>query len=386
MQAIRNLIQRFFPPATPLKTGTYRFQSPPDSPSPLRLHLRIEPGGQGVLIINAHTVLHLNQTAAEYIYHIIQQTPENEIGQIFAGRYHISPTQASQDFSDVREKINTLVQTPDLDPVTFLDIERAALYTGSLSAPYRVDCALTYRQTDGTQAGVAPADRVRQELSTAEWITIIEKASLAGIPHVVFTGGEPTLRDDLVDLIHYAEKQGMVAGLLTNGLRLADPDFLRAVLQSGLDHIMLTLDPSNQKALQAVKAVLAEDIALTVHLTLDPQNASTIEEAIATLGYLQVKHLSLSAIQPDLNESLVSAQKFAAYLGLTLVWDIPVPYSSFNPVAAEIQGHEELPQGAGSAWLYVEPDGDVFPTQGDERLLGNLLNNSFEEVWAQRPK
>ena len=386
MRTIHNLIKRFFPPAAPLKAGIYHFQSPTDAPTPLRLHLRIEPGGSGVLIINARTVLHLNQTAAEYVFHIIHQTPENEIGQIFADRYNISPTLASQDFANVREKINALVQTPDLDPVTFLDIDRTALYSGNISTPYRLDCALTYRQMDGVPQDVAPAERVKQELPTTAWQNIIEKASQAGIPHLVFTGGEPTLRGDLVDLIQFSEKQNMVAGLLTNGLRLSDPTYLRTILQSGLDHVMITLDPSDQLAWKAVKDVVAEDIALTVHLTLTPENAPGISETITSLGQIGVRQLSLSAIQPSLNDALMEAQKLAAQVGLSLVWDLPVPYSVFNPVAVESQGQEEIPQGAGKAWLYVEPDGDVLPTQGAGVQLGNIFSDPWEQIWASRPK
>ena len=385
MRTIQNFIKRFFPPAAPLKAGLYHFQSTPDSPSPLRLHLRVEPGGSGVLIINAHTVLHLNQTAAEYVFHIIHQTPENEIGRIFANRYNISPTLANQDFTRVREKINALVHTPDLDPVTFLDIDRAALYSANLSAPYRLDCALTYKQQDDMPQGIAPADRVKQELPTSAWRSMIEKASQAGIPHLVFTGGEPTIREDLVDLILYSENQNMVTGLLTNGLRLSEPTYLRAILQSGLDHIMITLDPSNQLAWKAVRDVVAEDIALTVHLTLTPENAHALSETITTLGQIGVRQLSLSAIQPSLNHVLLDAQKLAAQLGISLVWDLPVPYSVFNPVAIEAQGQEEIPQGAGKAWLYVEPDGDVLPTQGTQVIMGNLFSDPWEQIWATRP-
>ena len=61
-------------------------------------------------------------------------------------------------------------------------------------------------------AGLAPVDRVKREMLTEEWQTILDKAWNAGIPHVIFTGGEPTLRPDLLQLIAYAEKLGRSAG------------------------------------------------------------------------------------------------------------------------------------------------------------------------------
>ena len=58
----------------------------------------------------------------------------------------------------------------------------------------------------GTQAEYAPTKRVDRELTTNEWQTIMDKAWAVGIPHLTFTGGEPTLRDDLPALIAHAEK------------------------------------------------------------------------------------------------------------------------------------------------------------------------------------
>ena len=71
----------------------------------------------------------------------------------------------------------------------------------------------------------------------------------------------------------------------------------------------------------------------------------------------------------------------AAYLGLSLVWDLPVPYSADNPVAQETI-EDQVPSGAGKAWLYVEPDGDVLPTQGSSAtILGNLLRDEWKNIY-----
>ena len=69
---------------------------------------------------------------------------------------------------------------------------------------------------------------------------------------------------------------------------------------------------------------------------------------------------------------------------LRLVWDLPVPYSSLHPVALELAEEETPPQGAGNAWLYVEPDGDVLLTQGEPNVIGNLLTDPWETIWNNR--
>ncbi len=93
---------------------------------------------------------------------------------------------------------------------------------------------------------------------------------------------------------------------------------------------------------------------------------------------MDVKGLSLSASDPAGAEALIGLRDRAAELGLALKWDLPVPYSAANPVAQEVG----VPStGAGKAWLYVEPDGDVLPEQGVNRVLGNLLRDSWQTVW-----
>ena len=226
--------------ARPLPAETHTVQSGPDEP-PYRLHLRLLKDGAGVLIVNAATVLHLNATAAEFAYHMMKGTSPEETARQVSDRYHISLAAAQEDYVDFRDRIQTMIHTPDLDPTTYLDFERVAPHSQDLTAPLRLDCALTYRLPERTSAEYAPVKRVDRELTTAEWQTIIDNAWLAGIPHITFTGGEPTLRDDLPTLIAHAEKNGQVCGLLSDGMKLADKDYLHTLLQTGLDHLLFLL-------------------------------------------------------------------------------------------------------------------------------------------------
>lgn len=384
LKRLRLFFDRFFEPVKPLPAGTYPYQSPPETEVPYRLHLRLSPDGEGLLIINASTLLHLNQTAAEYAYHFVQGTSREEVGKWMAKRYNVAAEQALQDFDELRERIETLIQTPDLDPETFLGFERLDPYSSDIRVPYRLDCALTYHLSEGVSPQLAPTARVTRELLGEEWKTILKKAWDAGIPHVVFTGGEPTLRPDLPDLVAYAESLGQVTGLLTDGLRLAEKDFLQQLLQNGLDHIMLVLDPGNPAAWEALRDALAEDIFVTVHLTLTPSNASQLPGLLPRLAEMGLKSLSLSTISHDLKPELKALVSMAADHGLSLTWDLPVPYSSQHPVALDHEDEEPYFDGAGRAWMYVEPDGDVLPAQGREQVLGNLLKDAWEDIQKAR--
>jgi organic radical activating enzyme len=258
-------------------------------------------------------------------------------------------------------------------------------YSQKLSAPYRLDCALTYQVSAGTDNTAAPTERVRKELSSADWKSALAKAYRAGIPHVIFTGGEPTLREDLPELVAEAEELGIVCGVLTDGLKCADKKYMRTLLQNGLDHIMLLCQTDNKDFWKALKNLMPEDIAVTVHITLTQADKAANAGMLDRLAKEGVRSISLSADDKALADALAAAGQHAAELGMRLVWDMPVPYSAFHPVAAELQeGKGKAPVGAGKAFLYVEPDGDVLPAQGVNKVLGNLLADPWEKIWKKR--
>lgn len=380
MKIINRLADRFAK-VQPLPAGVYHKQDIQDN-KPYRVHLRLRPDGSGIFILNAATVLQLNATAAEYAYHFIHGTDFEEAVKQISSRYRVSKEVARQDYEDFLDRIETLISTPDLDPVSFLDFERIAPHSADLTSPLRLDCALTYRLREDSNAEYAPTKRVDRELTIDEWRSILDKAWQAGIPHITFTGGEATLRDDLPELIAHAEKNGQVCGLLTDGLRLLDKEYLDLLLQTGLDHILFLLQPENDRSWVALEKVMTADIFVTVHLTLNQENIQNAEETLERLAKFSVTSLSLTSSDASLSDTFDGLRDKAAALGLTLRFDLPVPYSSSNPVVYEAQ-ESAIPEGAGKAWLYVEPDGDVLPSQGySDQVLGNLLRDEWKQIYT----
>ena len=83
----------------PLPAGVYHYIAPPEDPFNHRLHLRLEADGTGLLIINAATVLHLNQTAAEFAWHIVNQSTKEEAARAIQQRYRVSFSNALRGLS-----------------------------------------------------------------------------------------------------------------------------------------------------------------------------------------------------------------------------------------------------------------------------------------------
>jgi MoaA/NifB/PqqE/SkfB family radical SAM enzyme len=127
--------------------------------------------------------------------------------------------------------------------------------------------------------------------------------------------------------------------------------------------------------------IMPADIFVTVHLTVTQDNVQKASEYLDRLGALGVKSLSLTYRDSHLPVS--ELQNKAAVLGLTLKFDLPVPYSADHPVAMETT-EDNVPSGAGRSWLYVEPDGDVLPAQGmADKVLGNFLRDPWEKIYSR---
>ena len=398
--SILETVKSWFEPFKPLQRQSLHYQTPPDAAQQYRLHLRVEDDGRGLLIVNAATVLHLNQTAAEYARFLIQGADEEDVARSISRRYRVGREQARADYLQLRDHVVTLATTVDLCPVTYLDLERVEPFSVETSAPYRVDLALTYRTDEIGGLDPEARRRVDRELSTEEWRRVLMALWKVGVPHVCFTGGEPTLRDDLVELVRYAEELGMVTGLLTDGRRLRMPEALDELLMAGLDHVQITLASHRPEVHDAIvgqpgawremdaglRTALDGDIYVVAHAVVVPKNAGSVVETVAYLADLGVPAVALSsplcgAPEEDrqpLEQAMAAAQDAAHEHGLTLVWDLAAPYSHVNPIEIETG----LPaEQVARQYLYVEPDGDVLPAQGYNVVLGNLLRDDWETIW-----
>ena len=347
---------------------------------PYRLHLRIEADGTAVLIVNASIILHLNQTAAAHAFELVRGASETEAARSMAQRYRVGYSRALQDHRSLRQQILSLAIARDLDPVVYLDMDRRDPQSQAPSAPYRLDIALTYLQDPDGRLDPLARRRVDRELSTDEWKGILSKAWEAGVPHVAFTGGEPTRRHDLVDLVRHAESLGLVTGLCSEGCRLADPQYLNDLSQAGLDHILIALPPDDPAARQGLANAVASDVYTAVHLTLMPGQENALRETAKSLKAQGVQAVSLSGGPEAPPESLAKVRNLAAELDLDLVWDLPAPYTAVNPIALETRTPADVLRLTS---LYVEPDGDVLPAQGIDKVLGNLAGESWATVWAR---
>jgi radical SAM protein len=80
------------------------------------------------------------------------------------------------------------------------------------------------------------------ELTTQEGYKLIDRLAEFGSPILIFTGGDPMMRRDLFDLIHYAAQKGLRCSLTPTATALPTPDRLLQAKAAGIRRIALSLD------------------------------------------------------------------------------------------------------------------------------------------------
>jgi len=378
MTSIREAVRRMFQPPEVLPAGMYHYQAPLDDPRNIRLHLRLEPDGTGMLVVNASTVLHLNQSAAEYAYHLVHQSSEEEVSRQVSKRYRVSRDQALADFRDFAERIDLLIDRQDLDPEIFLDFDPTT--RSEVSVPIRVDAALTSRTPPNTVPALYPSIEESEEMTTMEWRQVLDKAWHAGILQVIFTGGEPTLRDDLLDLIRHTEENGQVAGLVTDGILIKDKEYLNAVLQSGLDHIVILFDPGQSEIWRIIDSLVAADIFITIHLTFTNENKSDMEAAVGKLVETGIHALSMSYSDPELAETVRAARDLVADSNVPFVWGLPIPNPGRDLESLIPESGDDSQYAVG---LFIAPNGDTARSAASGTFAGNFYREPWDAIWSR---
>ena len=398
------LTKIFQRPPSP-KTGLYHYRRESEAEK-TRIHLRIDPDGRGLLIVNANRVVHLNPSAAAMaFYHLEGLTPESA-SRALQREYSVSSKDAQNDFMDFINQLEDLLRPDGACPVCELDLETTAPFSAKPSAPYRMDLAITYRCNNNCSHCYNARSRHYPELSLEEWKRVIDRVWDQRIPHIVFTGGEPTIYPHLPELVAYAEQQGVITGLNTNGRKLADPAFVQALVDAGLDHVQITLESHDpaihdkmvaakgawEETVAGVRNVLASPLYVMTNTTLLTHNSPTVKETLHFLGELGVPTVGLNALiysgkgeevetglpEEDLPPLLETAREITQAQEQRLIWYTPTQYCHFNPLQLD------LGVKGCTAALYnmcIEPNGDVIPCQSYYQSLGNMLQDPWQSIW-----
>jgi radical SAM protein with 4Fe4S-binding SPASM domain len=374
-----------------------------------RVHLRIDPDGTGTLLINAAQLIHLNSSAAMMAFHYLSGKTEMQAASHLSRVYQLPSETVMSEYREFIPKIESMVNQSGECPVCEYGFETEAPFSTRPTSPYRMDLALTYRCNNNCAHCYNARPRNFPELSTVEWKKVIRRCWDIGIPHIIFTGGEPTLRDDLPELIAYGESLGQITGLNTNGRRLSEKGFIQSLIDAGLDHVQITFESADpeihdhlvchagawNETIKGIQNSVESSLYLMTNTTLLKENAPTLQKTLSLLKKMNVPTVGLNALiysgkgvkvgtglsESDLPPLLQMAKDMTDTGQQKLIWYTPTQYCHFDPMTLQL-GIKGC-----TAALYnmcVEPDGSVLPCQSYYQPVGNILNDDWDAIWNHK--
>ena len=380
-----------------------------------RFHLRTNTDGAAVLMVDATDAIHLNPTAALLARLALEETPVDRAAAVLRGRFRgVGAAEARSAADHVYSLIERLTDLTASCPTCGLaeeTVKWSPPFSVPVSAPYKADLALSYGcnnncphcySKDRASSFLAPRP---SPLSPGQWRDVLERLATIGVPHVIFTGGEPILFDGLPELVRHSTELGLVSGMNTNGRRLSDPAYVESLRAAGLDHVQITLqsfDPAVHDAMsgaaafdettRGLKNSLAAGLHTITNTTLTRRNVGQAGRLVEFLhglgattfamngmifaggGRTSGDEISVEALAPV----LADVRDRAAELKMRFLWYTPTEYCRLSPVELEL-GPRRC--NAGEYSICIEPNGDVIPCQSYYVPTGNILRDRWRDIW-----
>ncbi|MFW9965225.1 MAG: radical SAM protein [Candidatus Sifarchaeia archaeon] len=282
------------------------------------------------------------------------------------------------------------------------------------------------------------------ELTTNEALKTIDKLADAGVVFLAFSGGEPTIRSDILTLVRRATERGIYVAVATNGISFSNPDRVRLFKKAGMKFVQVSIDGANAKThdefrgvpgafaktISGIKNCVTEGLFVEVSTTVTRHNISEIHDVIRLCEDLNVRWLmfynlvpvgrGIELIDMDLTpdereyllevlwERITSDQKSSLEVLTTapqlgrFAYDAnshstgnedvvsPTHFSNAR-LPSQMTGLTEFIGGCGAGRFYValEPNGDIYPCvffpHIEAMKVGNIVTDDFDSIWIHSP-
>ncbi len=278
-------------------------------------------------------------------------------------------------------------------------------------APLNLIAELTYRCPLQCPYCSNPVDfrHYREALSARDWGRVFRQAAAIGVVHVGLTGGEPSTRRDLEEIVERAVAADLYPHLVTAGLPL-DPSRLSDLAALGLRSVQVSIQdaspeesdqiagtPSYRQKLAICERTRELGMALTLNCVLHRRNLASVPALIALARSLDADRLELAnaqyhgwalrnraALMPTGEQLAIAAEAVRVARTEsdrpTLLFVLP-DYHSNRP--------KPCMGGWGRLAIVVDPTGRAMPCHSAGEIPGlefwNVMERSLGECWADAP-
>ena len=406
----------------------------PDGPGVVRIHLipctKPDRDTPFVAILNGQDILPLNLSWAILLTNLIEALQPHagtelkdsdwsaiNAQAVAATRKIYRKTEPLQIESDLQMMLDTLIAVArGKEPPLHIQPISLAQYAPRMAAPHRMDLKISTMVKDTAwhcnqkclhcYAANQPLSAV-PEMDTDQWLAVIEKCRSIGIPQLTFTGGEPTLRQDLVKLVQAA--QWFVTRLNTNG-RMLTSALCNDLRAASLDAVQITFYSADEAVHNELVGVdgytdtvngIKNALAAGLNVSLNTPLCSLNKDYRATVEFaydLGIRYLTCSGLIPagnaeaaasksvrltpeELTEVLRPAMDFALSHGMEVNFTSP---GWLDEDTLTGLGFTQIPScGACLSNMAVAPDGTVLPCQSwlTGHGLGHILRTPWNRIW-----
>ena len=251
----------------------------------------------------------------------------------------------------------------------------------------------------------------KSELTTDEWLKVFEEGRKLGAVQLGFSGGEPLVRQDLVELIKGAREMGYYTNLITSGVGLNETK-VALFREAGLDHIQVSFQAADESVnnmlagsrkafeqkLKMAREVKAQDYPMVLNFVTHRHNIDRIDRTIELCVELEADYVELATCQYygwayenreqllPTREQLERAERITnEYREKLAAEGNPIKLIFVTP-----DYYEERPKGCMNGWgqvfLTVTPDGTALPCHSAKMLpieFPNVRDNSLDHIWNE---
>lgn len=252
--------------------------------------------------------------------------------------------------------------------------------------------------------------RFKNELTTDEWLTVLQQARAMGATQLGFSGGEPLVRQDLEVLIRHARELGYYSNLITSGVGM-DEARIKGFKEAGLDHIQVSFQASSedlnnylggtksfQHKLEMARQVKAHGYPMVLCVVIHRMNIEYMSDILDMAAALKADYVELANTQyygwalhnvnqllptrDQLERAEVVAHEYQErFKGRMRILYVVPDYYEERPKACM--------SGWGNIFLTVAPDGTALPCQAAAQLPGiefpNVRDKDIEWIWKDSP-
>jgi len=251
--------------------------------------------------------------------------------------------------------------------------------------------------------------KYQDEISTEDWVRVMQQARKMGATQMGFSGGEPLVRQDLEELIQEARHLGYYTNLITSGVGM-DEARVKRFKDAGLDHIQISFQASNeelnnflggtksfQHKYEMARIVKAYDYPMVLNIVIHRKNIDQIRDILDMTVELNADYVELASTQYygwsrinvdhllPTREQLANAEKIAIEYQEKLKGKSKIIY-----VIPDYFENRPKPcmNGWGAIFLTIAPDGTALPCHEAGQLpieFPNVKDYSIEELWNNSP-